>query len=173
MSEASSRHSASRRSPRPDWTSTFESQHRKMLIISGFQKPYIQRSVWTQKRNTTQRPNNLKFKTERWNDRQWELFLLSVLYAASFLHCSAPTAMENGRMLRTWGGPPLYRGGSGVNEEGAEQEGKEGCYKRQYSEQQTFQWNKALGMDSCYCLPPLGLPLFVFYYSNKINYKRV
>lgn len=74
MSEASSRHLSFKMSRRPTWTSTFESKHRKMLITFGFQQPYIQRSVWIQKKNTTQRPKNLKLKTENWNDKTMRAF---------------------------------------------------------------------------------------------------
>lgn len=151
MSEVSSRHLSFKMSRRPNWTSTFESQHRKMLITFGFQKPYIQRSVWIQKKNTTQRPKNLKLKTENWNDKTVRTFS-----SCCIAYCLSPSSnallQANGERQCAedpQGGPTLWeeeaRGQRGRCCTG----GKEGCYKSPYSEPQTFQSNKALWTDSC------------------------
>lgn len=106
-----------------------------------------------EKYNTeTQNPKikNIKLK---WQDSESFFFFLYCILSVSFLKCSAPSAMENGSMLKTHKedqhcAEEAVRGQRGRCYTG----GKEGCYKSQYSEQQTFQSNKALGTDSCCCL---------------------
>lgn len=72
----------------------------KIVITFGFQKPYIQRSVWIQKKNTTQRPKNLKLKTYNRNDKTVRAF-------SSFCtaYCLSPSSnallQAQWRMLKT------------------------------------------------------------------------
>lgn len=171
----SSRHFSFKMSRRPTWTSTFESQHRKMLITFGFQKPYIQRSVWIQKKNTTQRPKNLKLETENWNDKTVRAF-------SSFCtaYCLSPSSnallQAQWRMAVCWRPTrrtnTVQRRKRGVSEEGAAQEGRKAATKARILNNKHSSQTKPYGQTAA-VLSPLGLPLFAFYNSNKINYKRV
>lgn len=126
-----------------------------------------------EKYNTETQKPKIKNGKLKWQDSENFFFLLYCILSVSFLKCSAPSEWRTAVCWRpTRRTNTVQRRKRGVSEEGAAQEGRKAATKARILNHKHSSQTKPYGQIAA-VLSPLGLPLFIFYNSNKIIYKRV